>query len=89
MEILATAYSSADNKGTGRHEPMLIVLTYGKGRIFHTPMGHADYSMECVGFIASLTRGTEWAATGKVTQKIPSDFPTADQVSKRDFTLKQ
>lgn len=89
MEVLATSYSSKDLKGTGRHEPMLIALNYGKGRIYHTPMGHADYSMECVGFIFTLQRGTEWAATGKVTQtKVPDDFPTEDKVSKRPFLLK-
>lgn len=89
MTVLATAYSSEDNKGTGRHEPMLIALDYGKGRVFHTPMGHADYSMECVGYILSLTRGTEWAATGKVSQtKIPADFPTASKSSARAFTRK-
>ena len=89
MEVLATAYSSEENKGTGRHEPMLITLSYGKGRIFHTPMGHADYSMECVGFIVSLLRGTEWAATGKVSQTdIPEDFPTAETSSSRAFIRK-
>ena len=30
-------------------------------------------------------RGTEWAATGKVTQKIPADFPSADKTSARPF----
>ena len=85
MEVIATAYSSEDHKGTGRHEPALMVIEYGKGRIFHTILGHADYSMECVGFICSFTRGTEWAATGKVTQAIPDDFPKADQVSARKF----
>ena len=89
MEILATAYSSPDHKGSGRHEPMLMTLSYGKGRVFHTPMGHADYSMECVGFITSLTRGTEWAATGKVSQNIPTDFPTAEKSSKRSFVVKK
>jgi len=79
MEVLATAYSDPNNKGTGRHEPALMTLTYGKGRIFHNIMGHADYSVNCVGFITTMLRGTEWAATGKVTQEIPENFPTADQ----------
>jgi uncharacterized protein len=84
MHILATAYADKDKGGTGRHEPMLMTLSYGKGRVFHTPMGHAEYSQDCVGFIASLQRGTEWAATGKVTTPIPDDFPTADKVSRRE-----
>lgn len=86
MKILATAFSDKAEKGTGRHEPMMLTVRFGKGRVFHTPMGHADYSQECVGFILSLQRGAEWAATGKVTQtEIPQDFPKADQVSQRKF----
>ena len=79
MQILATAESQV----TGRHEPMIFTIEYGKGRVFHTPMGHAEYSMACVGFITTLQRGTEWAATGKVTIPIPSDFPTAEKTSSR------
>ena len=85
MTVLATTYSSKENKGTGRHEPMLMTINFGKGRIFHTPMGHADYSLECVGFITSLLRGSQWAATGKVTIPIPADFPTAEKSSSRPF----
>jgi type 1 glutamine amidotransferase len=85
MEILATAFSAKEKRGTGRHEPMLLTLNYGKGKIFHTPMGHIDYSVECVGFITCLLRGSEWAATGKVTLPIPQDFPTDQKTSSRTF----
>lgn len=80
MHILATAYSDPATRGTGRDEPVLFTITYGKGRIFHTVLGHAmgdgpSPAMQCVGFIVTFLRGAEWAATGKVTQKIPGDFP--------------
>jgi hypothetical protein len=97
MNVLATAYSDeekndspfSDLRGTNRHEPMMIAVKYGEGRIFHTPLGHTDYSMECVGFITMLQRGTEWAATGNVTQStLPSDFPTAEKTSKRPWQKK-
>ncbi|WP_238719020.1 ThuA domain-containing protein [Pelagihabitans pacificus] len=88
MTILATAYADPDNKGTGRHEPALMVLNYGKGRIFHNIMGHADYSVECIGFMTTMLRGSEWAATGKVTQEIPEGFPTAEKSSSRKFEKK-
>jgi type 1 glutamine amidotransferase len=88
MHVLATAFASKEKGGTGRHEPMIFTVEFGKGRVLHTPMGHGDYSQECVGFIATLQRGAEWAATGKVTQKLPADFPTADEVSKRKYEEK-
>ena len=85
MTILATAYASPDHGGSGRHEPMLMTISYGKGRVFHTPMGHEAYSQECVGFITTIQRGAEWAATGKVTQELPKDFPKAEQESSRKY----
>lgn len=83
MTVLATAHSDLKNRGTGYEEPMLLVLNYGKGRIFHTVMGHDVEALSCVGFITTFQRGVEWAATGKVTQKVPSTFPTATTISYR------
>lgn len=89
MIILASGKDMSGKAPTNRHEPILMVLTYGKGRIFHTTLGHDDYSCESVGFIVSFTRGVEWAATGKVSQPMPSDFPTAETSSGRKFELKK
>jgi type 1 glutamine amidotransferase len=81
VKVLATAFSDRKTGGTGEHEPMIWTVTYGKGRVFHTPMGHDLDGMRCVGFMATLQRGTEWAATGKVTIALPENFPTADKTS--------
>jgi type 1 glutamine amidotransferase len=80
MTMLATAFSDKAKGGTGDHEPMIWTISYGKGRVFHTPMGHDLNGMRCVGFITTLLRGTEWAATNNVTLPIPKDFPTAKEV---------
>ena len=83
MTVLSTAYSDPANRGTGRNEPILMVISYGKGRVFHTTLGHDLAALNSVGFITTYQRGTEWAATGKVTQKAPADFPSADKTSTR------
>ena len=83
MTVLATAYADPANRGTGFDEPMLMALRWGKGRIFHTTLGHDATALACVGFMTIFQRGTEWAATGRVTQKVPKNFPTADTVSYR------
>jgi len=83
LEVLATAHSLSTNRGSDQNEPMLMVIRFGKGRIFHTTLGHDVPAMQCVGFVTTFERGAEWAATGKVTLKVPKDFPTAEQVSVR------
>lgn len=86
VTVLATAFSDPSNNGSGHDEPVLMTIAYGKGRVFHTTMGHDINALSSVDFVATFQRGTEWAATGKVTQKVPPSFPTADSVSYRtDF----
>ena len=81
VKLLATAKPPEGKKGSGTNEPMIWTVDYGKGRVFHTPMGHDATSMRCIGFASTLCRGTEWAATGKVTLALPEKFPTADKTS--------
>lgn len=90
LEVLATASADKAKGGTGEHEPMFMTIQYGKGRVFHNTLGHVGPtetgpvpSLSSVGYIVSIQRGTEWAATGSVTQKVPADFPTAAQTSLR------
>ena len=88
-DILYTAYSAPETNGSGREEPLIFTVEYGKGRIFHTMLGHAgenidnNPSMQCAGFQTILLRGSEWAATGSVTQSIPKDFPKASEIRYR------
>ncbi len=79
VEILSTAVSDL----TAMNEPNNLVLAYHKGRVFHTTLGHADYSMLDRGFYTILQRGTEWVATGNVerTAAVPADFPTESAIS--------
>lgn len=92
VEVLATAMADKSKypNSSGEHEPMLMTIKYGQGRVFHTTLGHVGpretppyTAIACAGFIVTLQRGTEWAATGRVTQPVPADFPTANTTSVR------
>jgi type 1 glutamine amidotransferase len=80
--ILATAYDDPKMGGTGKEEALLCAVDYGKGRVFYTALGHEVPAMSETGFITTFVRGTEWAASGKVT--LPPDIaeskPQADRL---------
>lgn len=63
--VLATAFDAKETNGTGKDEPMLWVVEYGKGRVFHQTLGHDVGAMREPAFLLPIVRGTEWAATGR------------------------
>lgn len=82
LRVLATAYSAPDKGGTGKYEPMIVTLEYGKGRVYHHLLGHVwpgdpegEYkgasliAVENRAFQTVLLRGCEWAATGDVSDR--------------------
>jgi type 1 glutamine amidotransferase len=75
-EILVTAFSDLkkDPKNTDKHEPMVWIAKYGKGRVYHNVLGHDVEAMQSAGFKALLIRGVEWAATGEVFYELPAEL---------------
>ena len=88
-DLLYSGYADSKKGGSGREEPLVFTVDYGKARIFHLMLGHCgptadnNPAMQCAGFQTLLLRGSEWAATGKVKQPVPADFPTAKKPSFR------
>jgi type 1 glutamine amidotransferase len=81
--ILATAwddhklYQGKSNQpvpGEGLHQPMLWTVKYGSGRVFVTALGHDPAAMQSIGFVLTIQRGSEWAATGNVTIPLPAEL---------------
>ena len=74
--VLATAYSDKkiDDKNSDKHEPIVWVATYGKGRVCENVLGHDVDAMKSIGFQALLIRGVEWAATGEVHYPVPKEL---------------
>ena len=77
MEVLATTVAPE----TKLNEPMIWTRNQGKGRVFVCRLGHDAKAMACIGFRTVFNRGCEWAATGKVTLPVPTNFPAADKTS--------
>ena len=58
VELLATARS----KVTGKDHPMAFAFSYGKGRVFNTPLGHDVKAIQMPGVAELIRRGCLWAA---------------------------
>ena len=58
VELLATAKS----KMTQSDQPMAFVHTFGKGRVFHTPLGHDVRAIQMPGTAELIRRGCAWVA---------------------------
>jgi type 1 glutamine amidotransferase len=74
--VLATAFSDKkrDPKNSDKHEPVVWVANYGKGRVCENVLGHDVAAMKSPGFQTLLIRGVEWAATGEVHAKVSAEL---------------
>ena len=79
VHILATAFSDKKTRGTGTNEPMVWTVPAGKGRVFVSLLGHDVPATTAPGATAVLTRGVEWAATGKVTLPVPKELAASSK----------
>lgn len=57
IELLAVARS----RTTGKEQPMAFTLRYGKGRVFHTPLGHDARALATPAVAELIRRGSAWA----------------------------
>ena len=74
--VLATAFSDKkkDAKNSDKHEPVVWVAEYGKGRVCENVLGHDVAAMKSLGFQTLLIRGVEWAATGEAKYSVPAEL---------------
>jgi type 1 glutamine amidotransferase len=75
--VLATAFSDKklDPKNTDKHEPVVWVASYGKGRVVENVLGHDVMAMKASpGFQVLIVRCVEWAATGDAKAPVPAEL---------------
>jgi type 1 glutamine amidotransferase len=57
-----------NTEGDSGEQPAIMVGHYGKGRIFHTILGHDVTALRNPGFQSLLLRAAEWASSGRVSE---------------------
>lgn len=74
FQALGSAINDEASEKDNTKQPAIFVSEYGKGRVFHTLLGHDVRAMRNTGFQTLLLRGTEWAASSKVSLSIPQEL---------------
>jgi hypothetical protein len=74
LHLLLSYQSDQSTESPGEHEPAAWTVEFGRGRIFVTPLGHDSDGQRCPGFASLVSRGAEWAATGRVTLQVRTAF---------------
>jgi type 1 glutamine amidotransferase len=64
FKVLGLAENTVEDSG---EQPAIFVGSYGKGRIFHTILGHDVTALRNPGFQTLILRAAEWASTGQVS----------------------
>jgi len=70
--VIATAYSDPAKRGTGKDEPQIWTVRFGKGRVVYTTLGHDIKALSLPGVLAAFAHSIEWVASGEVT--LPADI---------------
>ena len=78
VHVLCTAFSAKEKRGSGAAEAVALCTRLGKGRGFNLVLGHDVRAMSCPGWRTLMLRGTEWAATGKVTIPVVAGPPAGE-----------
>ncbi len=80
---LATVTPDPAFKGSGKPEKILFATETGGGRGFGLFLGHDIITMQNTAWKTLIQRGTEWAATGKVTIPPATDWPATKEDAER------
>ena len=85
FKVLGNASKTGEDGYETDPQPALFVSTYGKGRIFHTILGHDARTLRNTGFRSLITRGAEWAATSEVTLLLPQELQKDTATAAHEF----